>query len=178
MNLKFYNYDQCFNYYTKRIDTIKQARIKGELILAKPILLLAIIDCIEEKHIQYNRIRIDEILEQKYNALMSKYARGSQFDNPTKIEYPFWHLQTDGFWHFCGIAQPKKMNVSATKKFLTEQVKFAYFDNDLWMLLTNDATRIALRNYIVETKLSNGSSLKELVGKIACYLPLLWQIAG
>ena len=82
------------------------------------------------------------------------------------------------FGIFSGIAQPKKMNVSATKKFLTEQVKFAYFDNDLWMLLTNDATRIALRNYIVETKLSNDSSLKELVGKIACYLPLLWQIAG
>lgn len=178
MNLKFYNYDQCLNHYTKRIDTIKQARIKGELILAKPILLLAIIDCIDEKHICQNCINIDETLELKYYSLIRKYTKGTQFDNPTKIEYPFWHLQSDGFWHLSGIEQPKKMNKSVTKKFLEEQVKHAYFDNDLWILLNNEVTRIALRNYIIDTKLGKESPNKGFFKKISCYLPLLWQIAG
>jgi len=178
MYLKFYNYDQCLEHYTKRIDTIKQARIKGELIMAKPILLLAIIDCIDEKQICQNSIHIDEALEQKYYALMRKYVRGSQFDKPTKIEYPFWHMQTDGFWHMSGIKQPKDMKCSVSRQYLDLQVEFAYFDNDFWMLLTNEATRISLRNYIVETKLTNnGNGFKNIIEKIGCYLPLLWQIA-
>lgn len=179
MNLIFYNYELCYNHYTKHIDSIRQAKINGEQILAKPILLLAIIDCIDEKHICHNRIRIDETLEQKYYALMRNYARESQFENPTKIEYPFWHMQSDGFWHMSGIVQPQEMKHSVTRKFLDEQVQYAYFDNDLWLLLTNEATRTSLRNYIVETKLTNnGSGIKEIIHKISCYLPLLWQIAG
>lgn len=179
MNLKFYNYEQCFKYYIKHIDSIKQAKIKGELILAKPILLLAIIDCIDNKHISQNCIYFDDTLEQIYYTYMRKYSKGSQFNNPTKIEYPFWHMQTDGFWHLSGIAQPQKMNVSATKKYLMEHVKYAYFDNDLWMLLSNETTRIRLRNYLIEKKLTNNPErFKELISKVSYYIPILWQIAG
>ena len=42
--LQFYNYEQCFAHYTKRIMSIRQAKIHGEVILAKPALLLALIN--------------------------------------------------------------------------------------------------------------------------------------
>ena len=45
--IQFFNYDQCYQYYTKRITNIRQAKIHGETIVAKPVLLVALIDGIE-----------------------------------------------------------------------------------------------------------------------------------
>ena len=87
MELKFFNYESCFRYYTQSIESIKQARVKGEVILAKPILLLSVIDAVDNREIVVNKIRLTESLEQRYYALMRRYARGSQFDEPTKIDY-------------------------------------------------------------------------------------------
>ncbi len=35
--LHFYNYEQCYAHYTKRIMSIRQAKIFGEVIVAKPL---------------------------------------------------------------------------------------------------------------------------------------------
>lgn len=43
-DLTLYFYEQCYASYTKRITNIRQAKIRGEVIVAKPVLLLAIID--------------------------------------------------------------------------------------------------------------------------------------
>ena len=42
--LQFYNYEQCYAHYTRRIMSIRQAKIHGEIIVAKPVLILALID--------------------------------------------------------------------------------------------------------------------------------------
>lgn len=39
--LVYYDYSLCFAYYTERILSIRQAKIQGELIVAKPVLMLA-----------------------------------------------------------------------------------------------------------------------------------------
>ena len=46
--IQFFDYAQCYLHYTKRIMSIRQAKINGEVILAKPVLLVAIIDAIDE----------------------------------------------------------------------------------------------------------------------------------
>ena len=30
---------------------------------------------------------------------MQIYAKDSQFDDKNTIDKPFWHLESDGFWH-------------------------------------------------------------------------------
>ena len=42
--IQFFSYEQCYKYYTKRIMNIRQAKIHGETIVAKPVLMVAIID--------------------------------------------------------------------------------------------------------------------------------------
>ena len=153
MAINFFNYEACFLHYTSRIQSIRQAKIKGEVIVAKPVLLLSIIDSIEANEIGPNRIRLTMRLEDRYYALMRKYARGSQFDNPTKIETPFWHLQSDGFWHLSGIEMPESMSATASRKYIDENVDYAYLDEELWLMLQNAAMRIRLREYIIEHKL-------------------------
>lgn len=160
--LTLYFYEKCYANYTKRIMNIRQAKIRGEVIVAKPVLMLAIIDGIGSGMFCNNEFHLTEWLEARYVMLMQQYMKGSQFDKPTDISNPFWHLQSDGFWHLRYEEEPQD-GATPSKRWLKEKVSFAYFDDDLWMLLQNNVWRQKLRDYIVEHKLTDDSRL----GKIA-----------
>lgn len=160
--LQFYNYEQCFAHYTKRIINIRQAKIHGEVIVAKPVLLLAIIDGIDNGIFASNRFVINDWLEGHFMMLMSKYAKPSQFDDLTGIEKPFWHLESDGFWHLQYPEDSLSKSRTPSKAWIKDNVSFAYFDEDLWFLLQNKVWRMRLRDYIIEHKLTNGSWLGKL----------------
>lgn len=151
-----YFYEKCFTNYTKRIMNIKQAKIRGEVIIAKPVLLLAIIDGVSNDLFKDNEFYLTGWLEARYVILMRQYMRNSQFDKPTDISNPFWHLQSDGFWHLI-LAERSQEGVTPSKRWLKENVKFAYFDESLWILLQNKFWRTKLREYIIEHKLTNSS---------------------
>ena len=172
--LLFYNYEQCYRHYTNRILNIRQAKIYGEVIVAKPVLLLTIIDEIDNQNITCNRIVVNERLEENYLELMSKYARNSQFDELTGIEKPFWHLETDEFWHLQYPGERLRKTRTPSKAWLRDNIEFAYFDEDLWILLQNKVWRQKLRDYIVEHKLSDGHRQGKLaaegLGAIAAIL--------
>lgn len=152
--LQFFDYEQCFAYYTKRIMNIRQAMIRGEVIVAKPVLLLALIDGISENVFIDNEFVLNEWLESHYLMLMREYTRSSQFNNVTGIENPFWHLATDGFWNL-QYRHALQTDASLSKRWLKDNVEFAYFDESLWILLENKEWRVKLRNFIIEHKLSN-----------------------
>ncbi|MBR2237110.1 MAG: hypothetical protein IJ887_04435 [Prevotella sp.] len=75
------------------------------------------------------------------NMLMSHYARGSRFDDKTGIEKPFWHLESDGFWHLNYQGERLSKSHTPSKAWLKESVEFAHFDEPLWILLQNRAWR-------------------------------------
>lgn len=155
--IQFFSYEQCFSYYTKRIETIRQAKIHGETIVAKPVLMVAVIDAIDSNVFNNNQFVINDWLEGRYKMLMSKYTNESQFDEITGIEKPFWHLESDDFWHLNYPGEPLSKGRTPSKAWLKENVKFAFFDESLWILLQNKEWRMQLRNYIIEHKLIDGS---------------------
>lgn len=154
--IQFFSYEQCFKHYTKQIMSIRQAKIHGEIIVAKPVLLLAIIDGVEANVFRNNQFALNDWLEGRYKMLMSKYAKESQFDDLTGIEKPFWHLETDGFWHLNYSGEHISKSNTPSKAWLKENVDYAYFDEALWILLQNKEWRLKLRDYIVEYKLTDG----------------------
>ena len=171
--LQFYNYEQCYAHYTKRIMSIRQAKIRGEIIVAKPVLLLSIIDGIDANVFPSNYIKLDDWLEMRYSTLMKQYMKDSQFDKPTDISNPFWHLQSDGFWHLQCSGKPQE-GVTPSRLWLKEKVVLAFFDDDLWILLQNKVWRQKLRDYIVEHKLTDDSWMGKIaaegLGAIAAFL--------
>lgn len=172
-DIRSYFYEKCFANYTKRIMNIRQAKIRGEVIVAKPVLLLAIIDGIEAGLFMSNEYKLNEWLDERYVMLMQKYMHNSQFDKPTDISNPYWHLQSDGFWHLKSIDKLPE-GVTPSKRWLKENITFAYFDDDLWLLLKNKVWRLKLREYIVEHKLTDdtwlGKFAAEGIGAIAAIL--------
>lgn len=161
-DLRFYFYEKCYANYTKRIMNIRQAKIRGEVIVAKPVLLLAVIDGIGADIFSNNEFCLTEWLEARYVMLMQQYMKSSQFDKPTDISNPFWHLQSDGFWHLRYGEEPQD-GATPSKRWLKEKVSYASFDDDLWFMLQNKVWRLKLRNFIVEHKLPDDSWF----GKIA-----------
>ena len=156
--LHYFRYEECFNHYVYCVNNIRQRRINGETIIAKPILLVAIIDGISANVFLNNLFSINDWLEEQYNKLMSKYARESQFEKHTGIEKPFWHLETDGFWHlyYQGDRIPKTHTPS--KAWLKENLQSACLDDDLFVLLQNPEWRMKMRDFIIEHKLTRYNS--------------------
>lgn len=164
-DLKYYFFEKCFANYTKRILNIRQAKKYGEVIVAKPVLLLAIIDGIERGVFTSNAILLNDWLEARYEVLMRQYTRHSQFEGFSPINNPFWHLESDGFWHLHYSGAPQTKTKTPSTKWLKETVRFASFDDDLWILLQNEVMRQRLRDYIVEHKLSDGGSGLQMVAE-------------
>ena len=150
--LNFFNYEQCYVHYSEQIMNMRQAKINGEIIVAKPVLMLSIIDCIEEGIFDNNRFVLNDRLEQRYESQMKKYTKQSQFDGISSLSNPFWHLATDGFWHLKLKSEAKK-GITPSTKWLKENVVYASLDDDLWALLQNKEWRVKLRAFIVEKKL-------------------------
>lgn len=154
-SLHFYDYDKCFAYYVKQIANIRPKIISGKRILAKPVLLIALIDGIDARVFTHNKIIINDWLEEKYKNLLCKYAKLSASDNLTGIEKPFWHLETDNFWHLQYPGETLGKGSTPSKAWLKTNIEYAYFDDDLWLLLQNQEWRMQLRDYIVEHKLTD-----------------------
>ena len=171
--IQFFDYERCFAFYAKRIMNIRQAKIKGEVIVAKPVLLLTLIDGISNNVFVDNEFGLTEWVEEHYMMLMKKYTSSSQFSNVTGIENPFWHLATDGFWTLQYRIDPPN-GTSPSKRWLKENVEYAYFDESLWILLQNKVWRMKLRDYIIEHKLTDdfwsGKMVAESLGIIAAVL--------
>lgn len=153
---RYYDCSQCYIIYAERIVDLRQAKIRGEIIVAKPVLMLALIDGIDSGVFTNNRFVLNEWLEDRYLKLMLQYTRQSQFNKPTEINNPFWHLSTDGFWHL-QLKVKEEMSTTPSKAWLKENVIYAGFDDDLWVLLQNKEWRIRLRDFIVEHKLTSGN---------------------
>ena len=152
--ISFFSYEQCFESYQKRIESIHQHRRNGEIIIAKPVLMVAIIDAIDSNVYTNNQFTINDWLEDHYKMLMSQYVKKSQFDGTTEIEKSFWHLESDGFWHLNYQGERLSKGRTPSKAWLKANVEFAYFDESLWILLQNRVWRMKLRDYIVEHKLT------------------------
>jgi putative restriction endonuclease len=173
-HLDFFNYDGCLIHYEGRIQNIRQAKMYGEESIAKPILLLAIIDSITDGEIVINQIRLTEELIERYGKLMKTYAKNLEYYSKTPIYNPFWHLQGDSFWHLYGAECIKEQKNTPSVPWIQEHVLYASVDEPLWILLQNESMRLQLRDYIIEHKLtddfSNGKKIVEGLGVLAAIL--------
>jgi len=137
--------------YSKTFLEIRQAVVDGKEIIAKPVLLLAVIDGISEGRYGKNHIYLNEWLDIRYKTLMYKYGNQKL---STEINMPFWHMKNDGFWHLQFVESQIERRFTPSKNWLRRNVKYAYFDEALWILLENKEWRMKMRDFIVEHKLT------------------------
>lgn len=150
--IKFYDYDKAFDYYCDLIDKMRQgSNIKmHSRIIAKPILILAIIRLIENgKTInQFNYKELDPL----YRSIFGQYFIEAHQWNLTPLCYPYYYMKTDKFWHLVWTNAETSTNAPSVA-WIERNTKYAYIDHELWILLSYEPYRNKMKRYILEEKI-------------------------
>lgn len=146
------------NDYAREFANLSVGIVKGKKLPHKAVLLLAIIHLIEEGVINENRIELDRKIANAFAYSWKKHFGDTKLPSAWT---PFWYLKSESFWHFKP-NENSEVIVDGLIKFaghpsvgqMRPVIKYAYFDDALFSLLTDDTSRIKLievlkKEYIV-----------------------------
>lgn len=118
----------------------------------QPVLLLSIIELIEQGQISENKIIPSPGLVETFVKYWTKIT-----NRKPKLELPFFHLKSRSFWHlYPNPGYETALSVVTQIKTFTRLRKiiaYGYFDDALYVLLTDTQTREVIRQTIIETYL-------------------------
>ncbi|MFR3186600.1 MAG: hypothetical protein ACLTOV_00060 [Phocaeicola sp.] len=131
--------------YIDDILKVRCAYCHGNRIMAKPILLFAVIAYINSGVITKNKILFNNNLADSYKTIWNLFYE----INVTPMWKPYYYLSSDGFWHLKW--KENSIHKSANSaKFIRDNIEYAYFDDELWELLQEEETRKKLLNVLVK----------------------------
>lgn len=140
------------NYYANKFTKLRVDRAHGAVAPHKPILLLSVIELIEQDLLRANQIPLSAELIAAFLKLWQQL--GSTTHN-ADIGMPFFHLTSDGFWHFKPNPGFESLLDSGAKVravgVLRQAVEYAYLDSELFELLQQPISR----NFLTTALLSH-----------------------
>lgn len=140
--------------HQEKLSSLKVDRSSGHPKPHKVCLLLAVIDLIKQGKIITNQFLINEDLKIQFNEYFEKLKKGND-DN--KIIQPFYHLHSDGIWHF-KIKEGKQSDFESLKqkggtpsqKSLFECIDYAYLDSGLFECFKNEQDRDQAKHLLLQ----------------------------
>ncbi len=144
--LRHYDYEKCLLEYEERILNVNRATVEGQKAIAKPALICAVLIEHMMGGLKDGKIYLDD----KLRLLYSKVFEWANGPGNTKIDYPFYFLHNDGFWHLHWTNGQEIKTESPSAKFLADNVKYAILDDDLWFLIQNPEYCSRLFKFIKE----------------------------
>ncbi|AVH68620.1 HNH endonuclease [Nostoc sp. 'Peltigera membranacea cyanobiont' N6] len=142
----------------------------------KPILLLSIIEMITTGQIVRKQIPLSAELIATFLKLWSHLEPLRKPD----IGLPFYHLTSDGFWHFemklgfeSLIAAKVKIRTPST---IRQTVEYAYLDDELWSLLQNSESRSFLTHVLIDSWFSDKTQDIEQLLQVNAFAELQEQL--
>ena len=142
--------DKNLSYYANKFTKLRVDRAHGTIAPHKPILLLSVIELIEQRLLTHNKIPLSAELIAAFMKLWQQL--GSTAHN-ADIGMPFFHLRSDGFWHFKPNPGFEMLLSSGAKvravSALKQSVDYAYLDDELFKLLQQRVSRNLLINTLL-----------------------------
>ncbi len=140
-------------HFTRKFAKLHTASKNGDKAPHKPILLLSIIQGFESGEISENRIYITPQLAARFKDNWHTFVTSQSFH--PKFYLPFYHMVTEGFW-FLKMLPGREIALTSSyspKSFtsLTQVIEYAYLDDELFLLLMNDKSRITLQQTLIDT---------------------------
>ena len=134
-------------YYEEKFSSLNMnANRPGPKSPHKVALLLAVTDLIENGQIQDNKILFDDQLKSAFTKRFQEL--GTKIDHAL-LQQPYFHLRSEGFWRH-EIKSGRKEAYSElkrgrTEKNITENIQYAYLDDELFEYLGYTFARELLR---------------------------------
>lgn len=172
--LLYYNYDEALRYFENRLLNMKQGSLKRSRlkIVAKPVLLLAVLKAIDCGKITRNHIEYDDV-KQIYEGTFRKFFMQAQEENLTPMYYPWYYMKTDEFWKLAW-KNGETTTPAPGEGWIKKHVSYAFLNDDLWVIAQNRDYRHKLMDFLVEHKIvayvnndatmaAEGLSLKQML---------------
>jgi len=143
--------EETLSKYIKLVKHLKRGYNKGlGKALHKPILILSILQLVERNIITTNRIFITPELILSFKSNWNKLVDTKHIPN---FSLPFFHLRSEPFWQLVTIPG-MELIVNKSKsiksfKNLKESIAFAEIDRDLFLLMSNNETRVILEEELL-----------------------------
>lgn len=128
-------------YYESLFYAMNVSKIGKVSNIAKPVLLLAILELIEKKYISENKIYYTTELKEEYNHIYREYKKDSIV---TPVYYPYYYLKKESFYILNGQINRK----TPSDRYIIENIQYAQFDDDLWILLQVKENREKIKTII------------------------------
>jgi predicted restriction endonuclease len=150
-------------FYNDKLQSIRPDKSSGRAKPHKVCMMFAVMDLIEQGHIQDNRIYYDDTLKKRFSWHFLRLKQGNDADSPF---LPFYHLKSSGLWHL-DVSHENKPAFdsikSATDANMRKLVNFAYLDEALFDYLKSPNTAPILRNALT----ANLDTLEDQYGRWA-----------
>lgn len=156
--------DKTIDYYCRKFSPKSKSNpiglnvsLSAGIAPNKPVLLLAVIELIYRGEIQHNQIYLSPELIAAFLKLWGELEINRRAD----IGLPFFHLKSDGFWHFK--AKPgfefvesiaNKVKVRSVSS-IQQTVDYACLDAELWKLLQQSENRNQLLLTLIDAWFSD-----------------------
>jgi putative restriction endonuclease len=148
--------DSTLAKYKTYLTKLNRATVKGMgKAPHKPILLLSILQLIRKRDITSNRIFSTPEL---VLAFKSNWATLVTTPHISNFALPFFHLNSEPFWHLHFNYPHKTVKSINTLKALKDTIAFAEIDTTLFLLLNDPVTSAALEQLLLETYFPETSS--------------------
>lgn len=141
------------NLYKDMLLSIRQGNGTNGKSIAKPILMLSIIDVISLSKLECNQILwSDSQLNDSYKRLMLQYDNQGQIP----LVVPYYHLASAPFYHLVWQKEnrPPIKGHTPSAKYLRENLLYAKLDDELWDLLQDAESRDYLKRSIIKRYLT------------------------
>lgn len=135
--------------YCNMFISLKRGNHRGVVSNAKPIFLISMIEAIPFIGNQFN---VD-------NLWLKDFYKGNEsyFSNMTPFVAPFFHLNSEPFYHlkWKENVTPPSNSHTPSAKFLRENLLYAKLDDELWSLLQDAGNREYLKQAIIDQYLKD-----------------------
>jgi len=140
--------------YLDKLSSLNVDRSSGHPKPHKICLLLALMDLVKDGKVTKNQFVIDANLK---DAFSYHFDRLRKANDANKIIQPFYHLHTDGIWHF-KIKHGKQAQFDSLKakggtpseKSLFDVIEYASLEDDIFKDFKNDLTRQVIRDALLK----------------------------
>lgn len=122
----------CSNYFLEIASNLNRNKFKGCIAPHKAVMIMAIMELVESRHITSNVIHLDKELKDKFKEVWQKVV---PVGSPFKCEYrnPFTYMDSEPFWN---------LSTDKDKAFISREAFYAFSHNE---------SRTAIKDYLIRS---------------------------
>ncbi len=141
-------------HYQQKLSHLNVDRSSGHPKPHKVCLLLSILNLVSSGRATRNAFALDMELKQEFSTHFNRLKKGNDAE---KIIQPFYHLHTDGIWHFKikpgkqdDFEDLKSRGGTPSEKALFEVIEYAYLDEKLFAFFQDELACDVIKQLLLE----------------------------